>query len=53
MSVVLDPAALEVPESDEFAANGAKIGYAQVSTAGQLLDRQLAALTARARALVG
>lgn len=42
---MLDPAALDVPEPELPAVGGAKVGYARVSTSGQLLDRQITALT--------
>ncbi|MFJ8475923.1 recombinase family protein [Kitasatospora sp. NPDC094011] len=46
MTVTLDPAAVDAPEYlDPPADGGAKVGCARVSTAGQLLDRQIAALT--------
>jgi DNA invertase Pin-like site-specific DNA recombinase len=45
MSKIFDPAE-GMDESGMAAAMGAKIGYARVSTAGQSLDRQFAALTA-------
>lgn len=45
MTVILDPASVDMPEPELSAFGGAKVGYARVSTAGQLLDRQIAALT--------
>lgn len=46
MTVMLDSTALDMPEPELPVAGGAKVGYARVSTAGQLLDRQIVALTA-------
>lgn len=44
---MLDLAAVEnLPRPDLSASGGVKVGYARVSTVGQLLDRQIAALTA-------
>ncbi len=45
VTAMLDPEALYTPELDLLAASSAKVGYARVSTSGQLLDRQLASLT--------
>lgn len=42
----LHSAAVNELELDPPLATGATVGYARVSTAGQLLDRQLASLTA-------
>jgi Resolvase, N terminal domain len=46
MTVTLEPADVDAPEPDVSTGGGARVGYARVSTAGQLLDRQIAALTA-------
>ena len=46
MTVTLEPAAVDMPETEPPGVGGAKVGYARVSTAGQLLDRQIASLTA-------
>lgn len=46
MTASLEPAAVDDLEPDLPTPAGAGVGYARVSTAGQLLDRQIAALTA-------
>jgi DNA invertase Pin-like site-specific DNA recombinase len=46
MTVTFDPPAVDALELEVAAGGGAKVGYARVSTAGQLLDRQIAALAA-------